>query len=224
MLNEILQIISMVLCLVGILQVLVGPKRWRGSVFFHIVFYIALFNYAISILLGLILEGHEGELVHRVMFISNFLEFISGYSLTFFVIKWLLHCVDPMREVKEIRVANILALVLYVLQLLMVIVSQFTGLCYSIGNDNYLQFGEGFFLLVLMWVPLCADPFRETASRPLYYFIIHICCDLGNRCRSTVFSYRHLLYHHCLLSLRSCTVSAYCPRQLGNVSVQRARK
>lgn len=134
MLNETLQIISIVLCLVGILQVLVGPKRWRGSVFFHIVFYIALFNYAISILLGLILEGHEGELVHRVMFISNFLEFISGYSLTFFVIKWLLHCVDPMREVKEIRVANILALVLYVLQLLMVIVSQFTGLCYSIGS------------------------------------------------------------------------------------------
>lgn len=153
MLNETLQIISIVLCLVGILQVLVGPKRWRGSVFFHIVFYIALFNYAISILLGLILEGHEGELVHRVMFISNFLEFISGYSLTFFVIKWLLHCLDPMREVKEIRVANILALVLYVLQLLMVIVSQFTGLCYSIGNDNNIQFGESFFLIVLMCVP-----------------------------------------------------------------------
>ena len=31
-LNETLQIISMVLCLVGILQVLVGPKRWKGSV------------------------------------------------------------------------------------------------------------------------------------------------------------------------------------------------
>lgn len=39
-LNETLQIISMVLCLVGILQVLVGPKRWKGSVHFHITFYI----------------------------------------------------------------------------------------------------------------------------------------------------------------------------------------
>lgn len=48
MLNESLQIISMVLCIVGVLQVIVGPKRWRSSVFFPIVFYIALFNPKLS--------------------------------------------------------------------------------------------------------------------------------------------------------------------------------
>ena len=84
MLNESLQIISMVLCIVGVLQVIVGPKRWRSSVFFPIVFYIALFNYAIAILLGLRLEGHPGKLVHYVLVASSFFEFVSGYTLSFF--------------------------------------------------------------------------------------------------------------------------------------------
>lgn len=153
MLNESLQIISMVLCIVGVLQVIVGLKRWRSSVFFHIVFYIALFNYAIAILLGLRLEGHPGELVHYVLVASSFFEFVSGYTLSFFVIKWLIHCLDPLREVRQLRVANILAVSLYVLQVLTVVFAQFTDFCYSIGDDNISVMGDGFFLLIEMWAP-----------------------------------------------------------------------
>ena len=35
----------------------------------------------------------------------------------------------------------------------MVIISQFTGLYYSIGNDNVVRMGEGFIIIILMWVP-----------------------------------------------------------------------
>ncbi len=56
MLNETLQIISMVLCLVGLLQVLVSPRKDKEPVRFYIAFFSILFFYSVFILLGLELE------------------------------------------------------------------------------------------------------------------------------------------------------------------------
>lgn len=103
MLNEPLQIISMVLCLVGLLQVLVGPKKDREPVRLYIAFFSILFFYAVFILLGLTLEAQEGEFVQEVLRLSNLLEFLSGFSLTYLVIKRLLYRADPSGKAERAR-------------------------------------------------------------------------------------------------------------------------
>ena len=99
------------------------------------------------------LEEQPGELVHWVLILSNYFEFFSGYFLTFLVIKWLLHCLDSKQEVKQLRNANLLTILLFALQSLVLIIAQFTGICYSIGYDNVFRIEEGFFLILLLWVP-----------------------------------------------------------------------
>ena len=64
MINESLQVISMVLCLVGLLQVLVGPKKAKESVRLYFGFFSISFFCSLFMLLGLILEAQEGALVH----------------------------------------------------------------------------------------------------------------------------------------------------------------
>ena len=152
MLNINLQVAGMVLCLVGVLQVLVGPKRWSGSV----AFYFTLFNYTVAILLNLLLEGEQGEYFHFILLLSNFIEFFSGYFLTFVVIKWFLYCVDPNLEGKEIRLINKIVFALLAVQETLLVVSQFTGFYYRIGSDNKFRDGNGFFVLLIMWIFSCA--------------------------------------------------------------------
>lgn len=150
MINEALQIVSMVLCIIGIIQVIAGPKRWKASMFFSIVFYTVLFFYAALILISLRLEGESGELVHWVLVFSNLFEFLTGFFLFFTVSKWLLYRVDQHGEIKEIRLINKKIFVMYIIQASTLIVSQFTGLCYQIDSENTYRRGNGFFILILM--------------------------------------------------------------------------
>lgn len=61
MLNETLQIISMVLCVVGIAQTYFGPKQVKRSVRIYYAVYASLFFYSVFILLGLTLKERKGD-------------------------------------------------------------------------------------------------------------------------------------------------------------------
>ena len=77
----------MVLCLVGILQVLVGSKKWKQIKFFYIAFYVGLFNYAASILAGIMLWKQEGAFAHFMLYFSYFNEAVWGFFLTAVVLR-----------------------------------------------------------------------------------------------------------------------------------------
>ena len=151
MLNEILQIISMVLCVVGIVQVLVGPKENREPLPFGLAFFSILFFYSLFILLGLTLGGQEGAVVHEVLRLSNFLEFLSGYSLTFIVISWLLFRLDPSGKSREFKAFSVGLKIVFGVQTALLVLSFFSGFCYYIDSANVYQRGNGFILLFVTW-------------------------------------------------------------------------
>ena len=151
MLNETLQIISMVLCLVGLLQVLVGPKKDRAPVRFNIAFFSILFFYAIFILLGLALEAQEGAVVYEALRLSNFFEFLSGFSLTYLVIKRLLYRADPSGESRESKILSVGLKAVFGVQTALLVLSFFTGFCYYIDSANVYHRGIGFTLLFVTW-------------------------------------------------------------------------
>ena len=151
MLNEPLQIISMVLCLVGLLQVLVGPKKDREPVRFYIAFFSILFCYSIFILLSLTLEAHEGAIMHEVLRLSNFLEFLSAYSLTYLVVSRLIYRAHPSKKKRESKILSLGLSAIFGVQIALLVISFFTGFCYYIDSANIYQRGFGFPLLFVMW-------------------------------------------------------------------------
>lgn len=150
--NETLQIISMVLCLIGLLQVLVGPKREKEPVRFYIAFFSISFFYSMFILIGLRLRGQEGELVHEVLRLANLFEFLSAYSMTFIVVKHVLARLTPSGDNKETRILSLGLKTVFAFQTAVLVLSYFTGFCYYIDSANVYRRGEGYWLLILMWV------------------------------------------------------------------------
>ena len=151
MLNEILQIISMVLCFVGLLQVLVGPKKNKEPVRFYIAFFSILFFYSIFILLGLTLEAQEGAVVHEALRFSNFFEFLSAYSLTYLVISRLAYRADPSKKSREYKILSAILKSVFVTQTALLVLSFFTGFCYYIDSANIYRRSAGFPLLFVTW-------------------------------------------------------------------------
>ena len=152
MLNVNLQIIGMVLCVVGLLQVLAGPKRWKEPVRFHIAFYISMFLYSAAILAGLVLKGKEGELIRYILRFTVFAEFLLGYSCTYIVMNWLLYRVDMWKRSREIIAYRKVLWMVLAFQTLLLTVSLFTDFFYEIDSSNYYQRNTGFWILSAIWI------------------------------------------------------------------------
>ena len=136
MLNQTLQIVSLVLCGTGLLQVLVGPKQWKETFRFYLAFYISMAVYSATILVSLTLGGMNGEAVHIILRASVFFEFMSAYFLTFFVLNWLLYRIDRKRQNSETKIYRTVLSVLLALQALLLIISRFTDFYYTIDSAN----------------------------------------------------------------------------------------
>lgn len=151
MINESLQVISMVLCLVGLLQVLVGPKKAKESVRFYFGFFSISFFCSLFMLLGLILEAQEGALVHEVLRLVTLLVFLSVYTMTYIVCRAFFSRADPSGDNKEIKFLSLGLKALFALQAVVLVLSYFTGFGFYIDSANMYHRGEGFWLILLMW-------------------------------------------------------------------------
>ena len=136
MLNIILQSISMVLCVVGLLQVLIVPRNLDVSVKDYIVLYMTLFFYSGSILTSLLLSGKGGTKVHTMLAVSVFMEFYMLYQMTFHIINWLLTRVQSKVNRYEVRVIRIILCVILIGQTAILTATQFTGFFYTIDRAN----------------------------------------------------------------------------------------
>ena len=110
MTNIILQIISMVLCLVCVFQVIVVPKSWNNNYKNNLRFLAILFFYSASVLTSLLLSGKEGGAVHIVLSVSVFLEFLFAYTMTAHVISWLLVRILNEETYRQVRINRIITL------------------------------------------------------------------------------------------------------------------
>ena len=143
MLNQTLQMISMVLCVVGIAQVIIAPRQLNVSFWDYIVFYAVLLLYSGSILTALLLSGMEGAAVHAILTAAVFLEFFMLYLLTFHVINWLLSRVQSKADKREVYTLRIILCVMLIAQTAILTVSQFTGLYYTIDSSNIYHRHDG---------------------------------------------------------------------------------
>ena len=136
MLNETLQIVSMVLCVVGLLQVIISPRQLDVSLKDYTLLYASLFLYSGSILTSLMLSGSEGTEAHTVLSVSVFLEFFMLYVMTFHIINWLLTRVQSKAAGHEVLAARMILCVIFLGQTALLTLTQFTGFCYTIDMTN----------------------------------------------------------------------------------------
>ena len=141
MLNLTIGLAGLVLCGLGILQVIVGAKADKGTERFFLLFYACLILFAGSNLAGQLLRGRPGQAVHTGLVLSNFLEFSSSCLLVYIVSKYLIFLIDPDRERRRVRrwmTGLLLA------HLLLLFTSQFTGFYYVVGPDNVYRRSAGY--------------------------------------------------------------------------------
>ena len=151
MTNIILQIISMVLCIVGVFQVIVVPKRWNTNYKYNLRFLAILFFYSASVLTSLMLSGKEGDAVHIVLSVSVFLEFLFAYTMTAHVISWLLARILNDETCRQVRINRIITLLLLGVQTTLLIVSQFTDFYYTIDSANIYHRQSGIAVHIALW-------------------------------------------------------------------------
>ena len=179
-LNLAIGLSGLVLCLLGILQVLVGSRTDRATARYFLLSYGALFLFAGANLAGQLMKGHPGVGFRIALYFSNFFEFLSPVLLVYIVTSHLLNIVDPKKDRVIMRA---LFLSLTIGQAILLIVSQFTGLFYIIDESNvYHRSGAYALAYVLPMVMIATDTYllicdhgrlskRETIAFSLYLAI-----------------------------------------------------
>lgn len=148
-LNIVLQIISMVLCAVGLLQIIIGGKRWKQPIFSYVLFYLVLFLYAGVVLAGVIIEGQPGNTVHFLLNASGFIKAICAYALSYIVVRGLLVRIDPRKE--KISLYRT-AIGLLITQGVLFAVVHFSGFVSYVDSTNHTHFSRRFYILLAIWL------------------------------------------------------------------------
>lgn len=131
-LNIAVSLTGVILCALSLLLIR-GIAVKRRTVLYGRLFYIFLSLFAFSNLIGLIFRGIPGIPARIVLYVSNFCEFLAPDLLALTVIFYLLHIVDPEGKRKTFRVVQI---ILMILDITLLVISQFTGLFYVIDAQN----------------------------------------------------------------------------------------
>lgn len=143
-----LQIISMVLCLVGFLQLVVGAKWWDKPVYFYHLFYLGLFLYSGFTLAEELLNGREGMGVHIALNLFIFMRAFTAFAMVYSIVRHLIVRLDYESKSKSFYQ---IALVIFAAQLLMLFVFHLTKFCYYIDDANRIHITAGYIVLPLVW-------------------------------------------------------------------------
>ena len=143
MFNLAIGMTGIVLCLLGLLQIRIGAVLDRRTERYFRLSYLCLLLFAGSNLAGQLMRGLPGAGYRIGLEIANFGEFFFSCLLVYIVSLYLLSLVGGER--KEIRAA---LTVLMLAHVALLVVSQFTGILYSIDAENLYHRG--------VWYPLSA--------------------------------------------------------------------
>ena len=149
MINITLQIISMVLCVIGVIQVLIGFRRCKQPVFFIIGYYSALFLFSGCVLAELLLEGNPGDTVRVFLSLVNFMHVGLAYYIGFIIVRRLLVRIDPMKKQKALYRT---AAGIFIAQIVIFAAVHFSGYCYYIDASNNTMFRDRPYIPVFIWM------------------------------------------------------------------------
>ncbi len=153
MLNIVLQIISMVLCFVGLLQILVGTKWWDDQKRFYQVFYVELFLYSGLTVLVHLLEGQEGTAVHTALQAAIILRGLVAFLIVYTFLRNMIFCIDP--EKKRMRFRYI-AHGSFALQVLLFLTLWLSKVCFFVDDANAVHITPWYLILLVMWLLMLA--------------------------------------------------------------------
>ena len=145
--NTAIGLAGIALCAVGILLILMETSALgKGSRYF-LLLYAVLLVFAGSNLAGQLMRGRLGTGFRAALYLSNFVEFLTPNLLAYTVSRYLLSIVDPEKKRRRVRVV-LFALVLA--HIVLLCISQFTGLYYVIDGENVYRRAAWYPLAFLM--------------------------------------------------------------------------
>lgn len=105
----VIQIVSMVLCFMGFVQLIVGAKWWGKQLYFYHIFYFGLFWYSALTLAEMFLSGREGEAVAIWLNVCIIARSLIAYLMGYMIVRHLIFRIDPEKRKKALcRVAQII--------------------------------------------------------------------------------------------------------------------
>ncbi len=143
-----LQIVSMTLCFVGLLQILVGTKWWNAPKRFYRFFFTELFLYSAIIIIEELLNGIDGAVIRFTLEIAGTIRVIIAFFVIYTFICQLIYCIDPEKKLMTLRY---IARGLLALQILVFFVLKATNLCYYIDDSNIIHYTVWYNILFVMW-------------------------------------------------------------------------
>jgi len=135
------------LSVLGLFYVLLNTRIDRRTARTFLLFFSCLILFTASNVAGQLMRGQPGPAWHAALLASNFLEFSLPVLLAGIMTRYLLSILDPGGEKKAVRIA---AAILLCLHFALLIVSQFTGLFYTIDSANVYHRSRGYPLSFLM--------------------------------------------------------------------------
>ena len=143
-----------VLCLMGILQAVIGARMDRQEQKYFLLLYVLLLTYDGVSALTILLQGKSSIGVHFWVYACFFIKYLFATIMIYLISAYMLSLLRPERE-ELLFVAMTWVLFLNVLLL---IISQFTGILYTISVDNLFEKRLGYPLLfVFPWMLLVID-------------------------------------------------------------------
>ena len=133
MINVTVAFIGIVICILGIVQTLINARFNRNAEKYFVAVFVSLIIFSVSNIVGQHMRGLVGNGWRAALVVSNFVEFCMPCVIVYLLVNYVLSEFDAERERKGIR---ILIKVLLLLNIVLLLISQFTGLYYTIDSEN----------------------------------------------------------------------------------------
>lgn len=144
--NLAVDIAELMLCVMSMIQIVAVGKLDRRDRHYFLWFHICLILFVGGNLAGQLLRGKLGVLYRIGMMAANYCEFLFSAVLAFIGARLLLARADPERE---LRLPRILCGLLLAAHILLLSISQFTGLLYTISPENIYARSRYYFLALI---------------------------------------------------------------------------
>lgn len=145
---------GMVLCFMGILQTVIGARMDRQEQKYFILLYVLLLIYDGANALTILLQGKAGTSEHLWVYACFFTKYLFAMIMIYLISAYMLSLLKPERE--ELLLV-VMTWVLF-LDVLLLIIAQFTGILYTISLENLFEKKLGYPLLfVFPWTLLVID-------------------------------------------------------------------
>lgn len=141
--NISVEMCGVIISVLGIVLIRVGTKMEKNTSKRFESMFLCLAVDLLSNITGLLTKGMSGTFGFYAVRIANFCEFGFGYLLTCLVMLYLIDCVDPKKKMKVFRGC---IYGFYGLQIILLIISQFSHMYYYIDEANIYHRGDVFWL------------------------------------------------------------------------------